>query len=56
MMKRYAPLLLAVLAVVLIGLCVLRWRSGEGLDGFSLFVAVAALALLILQARKGGSL
>ncbi|MEM7728597.1 MAG: hypothetical protein AAF311_04910 [Pseudomonadota bacterium] len=56
MLNRYGPVLLALLAIVLIGLSTLRWLNGDGLDWFSLTIAVAALVLLILQFRKGGSL
>lgn len=49
MMKRYAPLLLGLLAIVLIGLSVMRWRDGDGWDWFSLAVAVAALALILVR-------
>ncbi len=56
MMKRYGPVLLGLLAIVLVVVSVLRWRNGGGLDWFSLLIAFAALLLLILQFRKGGSL
>ena len=56
MMKRFGPVLLGLLAIVLIALSTLRWLNGDGLDGFSIVIALAALALLILQFRKGGSL
>ncbi len=56
MMKRYGPLLLGALAATLIAVSVFRWINGGGVDWFSLVLAGAALALLILQFRQNGSL